>query len=441
MPHNADNLPNADNPFGTHPSGGYNPHFISLQNEHYRIFQELSARLTTPVNDQPKFPFLLNSSIITNFANQAQAVAARIEDGAPAEMDTIDVCMREVGTKARRHAGKIARNVESLKTGPARSRGVRSSSNFTSPASRNAGSFRNAKEWLLGWLLHVNMLRCPMTLIQLSCVGLLQFAHILIPNAMESSHDLLTIYEWVLGMTFGSLCKQSRLFLLPAIIVGITLNLWRLMVPLICQANGQIYRYFLVPHPNTDPMILAHIHHPIPAFYSHVSPFAFLLNAFHTLAVWSSPSDGYRGYIDSSVNDRSRVLYQGLSMLNIEPTECYGLSELRFGISHTNMGNSVLEPFEGMTLKFSGDLSISSDWSNDSSLGQEEELDFSRVFPLQTGGLSAAQQIAHDWRQIHTQAPAPSLRSSVHTGSLATLVIPCKALDKAMDLIEGSVDG
>ncbi|KAJ3733810.1 hypothetical protein DFJ43DRAFT_1223081 [Lentinula guzmanii] len=195
------------------------------------------------------------------------------------------------------------------------------------------------------------MLRCPMTLIKASR-GLLQFAHILIPNAMEPSHDLLTIYEWVLGMTFGSLCKQSRLFLLPvltdihACLNGHTCLVLLAQETLECMttyfslvsvqrardtqtsynrwhyaryvkangafANGQIYRYFLVPHPNTDPMILAHIHHPILAFYSHVSPFAFLLNAFHTLAVWSSPSDGFWGYIEPSDDDRSRVLYQGL---------------------------------------------------------------------------------------------------------------------------------
>ncbi|KAF9068131.1 hypothetical protein BDP27DRAFT_1327666 [Rhodocollybia butyracea] len=164
---------------------------------------------------------------------------------------------------------------------------------------------------------------------------LLQITHILIPNAMKTNNPLFTVYEWILGMDYLSLCKHSRLFLMPLmnsihcrlddslfVILPRSLSLlgkmmlyfsavqtrgnnYENMWALIRNRNfpgledvfddGNIYPYFLVPHPFAHDEVREGLAYP-GTFYSHTSPFAVLLNAFRTLHVWSTNRNGSRGY-------------------------------------------------------------------------------------------------------------------------------------------------
>lgn len=63
-------------------------------------------------------------------------------------------------------------------------------------------------------------------------------------------------------------------------------------------------------------------------FYSHVSPFACLLNAFHTLAVWSAKGDGCRGYNEpEDPINLSQLLSSSLSALGIPEDEVISIVE------------------------------------------------------------------------------------------------------------------
>lgn len=51
-----------------------------------------------------------------------------------------------------------------------------------------------------------------------------------------------------------------------------------------CQEDGNIHRYYVVLHARAD----SSLPYRTSGFYSHISPFSALLNAFRTLSVWKT---------------------------------------------------------------------------------------------------------------------------------------------------------
>ncbi|KAJ3791305.1 hypothetical protein GGU11DRAFT_812757 [Lentinula aff. detonsa] len=69
------------------------------------------------------------------------------------------------------------------------------------------------------------MLHCHVSLLGMDAHMLIQCAHILVPKATPVNDNLLTMYEWILGMGYRTLCKNSRLFLMPCeLYVGLPLS-------------------------------------------------------------------------------------------------------------------------------------------------------------------------------------------------------------------------
>ncbi|KAH7869152.1 hypothetical protein F5879DRAFT_986444 [Lentinula edodes] len=201
------------------------------------------------------------------------------------------------------------------------------------PSKRQGRGAQSAKAWLLGWLIVAKMFRCHVTHHQPYCRPLIQLAHILVPNAEASNDSLLLLYEFMLGMAPRTLCIHSRLFLMPLLVnihaalddhllliipslalldniqvylekvhearrkrntekkVGAN-NLWNELRKgnvdgLSHFKDGNLYSYHVVLCANNAPALNTFFPpYQTSGFYSHISPFAALLNAFRTLYVW-----------------------------------------------------------------------------------------------------------------------------------------------------------
>ncbi|KAJ3912257.1 hypothetical protein F5877DRAFT_84996 [Lentinula edodes] len=201
------------------------------------------------------------------------------------------------------------------------------------PSKRQGRGAQSAKAWLLGWLIVAKMFRCHVTHHQPYCRLLIQLAHILVPNAEASNDSLLLLYEFMLGMAPRTLCIHSRLFLMPLLVnihaalddhllliipslalldnihvylekvhearrkrntekkVGAN-NLWNELRKgnvdgLSHFKDGNLYSYHVVLCANNAPALNTFFSpYQTSGFYSHISPFAALLNAFRTLYVW-----------------------------------------------------------------------------------------------------------------------------------------------------------
>ncbi|KAJ4491410.1 hypothetical protein C8J55DRAFT_556994 [Lentinula edodes] len=196
------------------------------------------------------------------------------------------------------------------------------------PSKRQGRGAQSAKAWLLSWLIVAKMFRCHVTHHQPYCRLLIQLAHILVPNAKASNDSLLLLYEFMLGMAPRTLCIHSRLFLMPLLVnIHAALDDHLLLIILSlalldnihiylekvhearCKRNtkkkwvqttsgmncekgmwtkdGNLYFYHVVLCANNAPALNSFFSpYQTSGFYSHISPFAALINAFWTLYVW-----------------------------------------------------------------------------------------------------------------------------------------------------------
>ncbi|KAJ4482376.1 hypothetical protein J3R30DRAFT_3402943 [Lentinula aciculospora] len=248
-------------------------------------------------------------------------------------------------------------------------------SSYSTPSKRDQRKSDTAKSWLLGWLMHVGMFYCHISHTTAYAHLILQLAHILLPNATKPTHDMITFYEFILGMKYHSLCIHSRLFLMPLrselhhsldshlfiilphidllkemrgyfrYVSGLRLedgseleDTWTTMRKGSLKGyenftDGSIYQCRVIPHPFALCEVWEDLAYPR-FFFTHTSPYALLLNAFRTLQVWATRQNGFRGTNALSCSP-SEVLCTALQKLQILETEVSAIVSEVKGIYQT----------------------------------------------------------------------------------------------------------
>ncbi|KIK62098.1 hypothetical protein GYMLUDRAFT_242803 [Collybiopsis luxurians FD-317 M1] len=316
-------------------------------------FQQLQNRFTAADGDHLKFPAPFDTPGVRRQATEVEAVQVLISDQSQYQLSG-DTSLDDV---FKAYNEEEDRDFDSLKNQKLTEGDAQTV--YSTPMKRDRGSLQSSKAWLLGWLIYVRMFYCHISHTAPHAHLLLQIAHILIPNAMVTNNPLFTVYEWILGMDYLTLCKHSRLFLMPllnSIYCGLDDYLFiilpsrELLERMFLYFNnlhtrrttsgetqfedmwaslrngklfgfpddfrdGTIYPLLLVPHPFAHIDVRENLAYP-GHFYSHTSPFACLMHAFRTLHIWSTPATAPRGYNEPNENfDRSKLLATALRAL------------------------------------------------------------------------------------------------------------------------------
>ncbi|KAF9074247.1 hypothetical protein BDP27DRAFT_1444480 [Rhodocollybia butyracea] len=194
----------------------------------------------------------------------------------------------------------------------------------------------SAKAWLLGWLVLAEMFYCHNTHYPPTFPGIVEIALVLLPQAerfasvvKSTVYAALKSHAYIIVPCLDSL-KQIHQYFKKVRDAKLARNVnekevsrwWPQLRSGELQdsyfKDGSLYRYHVVPHAGTKPGVWIEVA-PFdkPDFYSHLSPFAAVLNAFRSLCIWKEARIG------SASRKSSPTLYAALREAQIPESDLF----------------------------------------------------------------------------------------------------------------------